>query len=59
MRTKLHSKTLQEQFEAAAIRADQRASDMLSILEDEIAEREAFEHAFQARYESLGSDDVW
>jgi len=53
------SKTLREQFGAASHRVDQRASDMLSILEDEIAECDAFEHAFRAQHERFGSDDGW
>lgn len=50
------SKTLEEQFEAPSRRADQRASDMLAILEDEIADGDAFEHAFRAQHERFGSD---
>jgi hypothetical protein len=53
------SKTLREQFGAASRRADQRASDLLSILEDEIAECDAFEHAFRAQHERFGADDGW
>ncbi len=53
------SKTLEEQFEAASRRADQRASELLSILEDEIADGDAFEHAFRGEHQRFGSDDEW
>jgi len=53
--------TLQERLEAASRRADQRASDMLSTLEDEFAacESDALENAFRARHAFVGSDEGW
>jgi hypothetical protein len=54
------SRTLEEQIEAASWRIDRDASEMLTVLEDEIAEGdyEALEHA-RAHFEGFGSDDSW
>jgi len=50
---------LQRQFEAVARRADKNASEMLMVVEDEIAEQSAFENALRARHENLRWDDRW
>ena len=52
--------TLQEQIEAASSRIDRDVSEMLTVLEDEMAEGdyEALEHA-RAHFEGSGSDDSW
>jgi hypothetical protein len=51
---------LQEQIEAASSRLDRHVSEMLTVLEDEMAEGdyEALEHA-RAHFEQSGSDDRW
>ena len=55
------SRTLQEQIEAASRRIDRSTSEMLTVLEDEMAEGdyEALEHAARARVDGFGSDDSW
>jgi hypothetical protein len=51
--------TLQEKIEAASRRIDRSTSEMLTVLEDEMAEGdyEALEHAARARVEGFVSDD--
>ena len=57
-RTRRNSKTLQEQIEAASQRIDETANDMLSVLEDEIDERDcdALEYAFRTRDAHFGPE---
>ena len=56
--TRRNPKTLQEQIEAASRRIDETASDMLSVLEEEMEERDcdALEHAFRTRDLHFGSE---
>jgi hypothetical protein len=59
MGSKLEGKTMEERWEAAARDADECANDMLSVLEEEIEDAEAFESEFRARRERVISDDTW
>jgi hypothetical protein len=59
--TNLRLKAMHGQMSAASHRIDQSIREMLSLLEDEIAdgEYEAIQRAARARVASLESDDRW